>query len=106
MTRLFVRSGTALVPVNVDDVRWFEADGDYVVAHTASARHVLHVALSKLEARLDAARFARLHRTHLVNLAHVRSYRRVNGKLVAELTDGTRLPVSRAKAQELRAQGT
>ena len=38
-------------------------------------------------------------------LDQVRTFRRVDGRLVAEMTDGTRLPVSRAKAQELRALG-
>ena len=105
MTRLFVRTGNAITPVLVDTVHWFEADGDYVVAQTGSARHLVHVALSKLEARLDPTRFERIHRTHVINLAQLRAYRRVAGKLVAELLDGTRLPVSRAKAQEIRARG-
>ncbi len=106
MTRLFVRSGNALTPVPVDRVDWFEADGDYVVAHAGASRHLVHVSLNRLEARLDPSRFQRMHRAHLVNLASVRTFRRVEGRLVAELHDGTRLPVSRAKAQELRAQGS
>lgn len=105
MTRLFVRSGAALVPVPVAEVRHFEADGDYVIAHAGGARHVLSLSLQKLEGRLDPAAFARLHRAHLVNLAHVKRYLRVDGRLVAELRDGTRVPVSRARAQALRAQG-
>lgn len=105
MTRLFVRVGTALTPVAVKSVGWFESDGDYVVAHVGPARHLLHVALNRLEERLDPLVFKRIHRTHLVNLDQVRTFRRVDGRLVAEMTDGTRLPVSRAKAQELRALG-
>ncbi len=105
MTRLFVRVGNALTPVPVERVDWFEADGDYVIAHAGAARHLLHVSLNRLEGRLDPSRFQRIHRAHLVNLASVRTFRRVDGRLVAELHDGTRLPVSRAKAQEIRAQG-
>lgn len=105
MTRLFVRIGTALTPLSVDSVAWFEADGDYVVAHVGTARHLLHVSLNRLEERLDPARFTRIHRAHLVNMDMVRAFRRSEGRLVAELVDGTRLPVSRAKAQELRALG-
>ncbi len=105
MSRLFVRIGAALTPVSVGSVAWFEADGDYVVAHVGPTRHLLHVALNRLEERLDPARFKRIHRTHVVNLDMVRAFRRSEGRLVAELLDGTRLPVSRAKAQELRALG-
>jgi len=65
----------------------------------------LHVSLSQLEARLDPQRFVRIHRTHIVNLDHVAAFRRQpDERLIAELDDGTRLAVSRAKAHELRAQ--
>jgi two-component system, LytTR family, response regulator len=104
--RLFVRAGGALVPVPVERVAWFAADGDYVVAHVDRARHMLHLSLARLEARLDPKRFLRIHRTCIVNLDRVASFKRGDrGQLVAELTDGTRLPVSRARAQELRSLG-
>ncbi|HEY2396327.1 MAG TPA: LytTR family DNA-binding domain-containing protein [Rudaea sp.] len=103
MSRLFVRSGRSIVPIAVDGIVWFEAVGDYVAAHAGGAQHLLHVSLSRLEERLDARRFARIHRTYMVNLDHVVAFRRqLTGEVVAELRDGTRLPVSRAKAQELR----
>ena len=106
ISRLFVRSGGALVPVPVERVSWFAADGDYVVAHVERARHMLHLSLARLEARLDPKRFLRIHRTCIVNLDRVASFKRGDrGQLVAELTDGTRLPVSRARAQELRSLG-
>lgn len=35
--RLSVRSGGTLVPLPVAEVRWFEADGDDVIAHTERA---------------------------------------------------------------------
>jgi two-component system LytT family response regulator len=109
MSRLFVRSGRSIVPLAVSDVAWFEAVGDYIAAHIAGAQagaapHLLHVPLSQLEARLDARRFARIHRAHLVNLDHVAAFRREpGGNLIAELSDGTCLPVSRAKARDLRS---
>lgn len=103
MSRLFVRTGAAIVPVAVESVAWFEARGDYVAAHVGPARHVLHVALSRLEARLDPARFVRIHRAHIVNLDHVVAFRPMGGgALVAELRDGVRLNVSRSRAQALR----
>jgi two-component system LytT family response regulator len=106
ITRLFVRVGTAIVPVPLDRVSWLEADGDYVVAHAGGSRHLLHLSLSSLVTRLDPRRFAQVHRAHVVNLDQVRAFRRdARGNLEAELTDGTRVPVSRARAQELRSLG-
>jgi two-component system, LytTR family, response regulator len=104
MSRIFVRTGRAIVPVAVASVTWFEAVGDYVALHVGASTQVLHLSLNRIEARLDAQRFLRIHRTHIVNLDHVAAFRRQDGGgLVAELTDGTVLAVSRSKAQELRS---
>lgn len=106
MSRLFVRSGNSIIPLAVESITRFEAWGDYVTAHAGRARHMLHLSLNKLEERLDPARFARIHRTHIVNLAHVTAFRRQGrNRLVAELKDGTTIPVSRTKASSLRGLG-
>ena len=106
MTRLFVRSGNSIIPLDVDSVTRFEAWGDYVTAHAGRSRHMLHLSLNKLEERLDPARFARVHRAHIVNMAQVTAFRRQGrNRLVAELKDGTMIPVSRAKATSLRGLG-
>ena len=106
LRRLFVRSGATIIPIAVEHVSHFEAWGDYVTAHVGRTRHVLHLSLNRLEARLDPSRFVRVHRTNIVNLEHVKAFRRQGkGKLVAELTDGATVPVSRTKAQALRALG-
>jgi two-component system LytT family response regulator len=106
MSRLFVRTGGAIVPVPVTDVGWFEARGDYVAAHAGPSRHLVHLSLNRLETRLDPKRFVRVHRTHIVNLDHVKTFLRLGkDRLVAELKDGTQLPVSRQRARELRGLG-
>jgi len=106
MTRLFVRSGVSIVPLPVNTVSWFEAWGDYVTAHAGSSRHVMHLSLNHLELRLDPEKFIRIHRAHIVNLDHVRTFKsQGRGKVVAELLDGTLLPVSRGRAQTLRGLG-
>ncbi|HET7843670.1 MAG TPA: LytTR family DNA-binding domain-containing protein [Xanthomonadales bacterium] len=103
MTRLFVRSGRRVVPLPVADIVRFEAIGDYVAAHAGGTTHVLHVPLARLEQRLDPARFVRIHRGHLVNLDQVVAFRqRLDGRVEAELRDGSRLPVSRDRARSLR----
>ena len=106
MSRLFIRSGNAIVPIDVNDVSYFTAWGDYVIAHVGTSRHILHLALNRLEARLDAERFARIHRAHIVHMAHVVSFRAEGaGRMVAVMRDGVRLPVSRGKAPLFRRLG-
>jgi two-component system LytT family response regulator len=103
MQRLFVRSGRSIQPIPVAEVHRFEAVGDYVTAYTSRGEHLLHLALSRLEARLDPQQFARIHRAHLVNLDQVTRFRReLDGRLTAVLKSGAELPVSKSKAQVFR----
>jgi two-component system LytT family response regulator len=103
ISRLFVRAGGSVVPIPIDRVAWFEARGDYVAAHVGPTRHLLHLSLNRLESRLDPDHFLRIHRTHIVNLDHVATFRRLGkDRLVAVLTDGAELPVSRTRAQDLK----
>jgi two-component system LytT family response regulator len=103
MQRLFVRSGRNIQPVSVAEVHRFEAVGDYVTAHTSGGEHLLHMALSRLEARLDPQLFAQIHRAHIVNLDQVARFRReLDGRLTAVLRSGAELPVSKSKAQVFR----
>jgi two-component system, LytTR family, response regulator len=103
MRRLFVRTGATLLPVPVENIAWFEASGDYVIAHAGASRHIVHVSLNRVESRLDPERFVRIHRTHIVNMSHLKRFRSVGkGQLVAELLDGRQLAVSRTRAAELR----
>lgn len=106
LQRIFVRGGLGITPVRLQDVLWLEADGDYVVMHTATGRHFVHVALHRLEQRLDPADFLRIHRGCVVNLNHVQAFQRsAAGTLQAVMRNGVRLSVSRARAQIVRARG-
>lgn len=88
--------------VKVSDVSWVEADGAYVVVYAEGRRHVLRESMAQILGRLGAGMFVRIHRSAGVNLAHVRSIRRAKTKgLEVELSDGTRLPISRRNAREV-----
>lgn len=106
LERLFVRRRGEMVPVGMRDVHRIEGAGDYVLLCTDAGQVLADISLSELERRLDPACFRRVHRAHIVNLDQVRAFRRdARGNLEAELLDGARVPVSRARAQELRKLG-
>jgi two-component system LytT family response regulator len=100
--RIFLGTLQGGVTVPIDDVTWAEADGAYVVVHAAGRPIVLRESLDDMRERLGAARFLRVHRSAIVNLAAVRGTRRTkDGGLEVELHDGTRVPVSRRRSSEL-----
>ncbi|MGH7713008.1 MAG: LytR/AlgR family response regulator transcription factor, partial [Gemmatimonadaceae bacterium] len=100
--RIFLGSQQGGVSVPIADIAWVEADGAYVVVHAAGKRHVLRESLAEMLERLGVGRFARIHRSAVVNLDRVRATRRARDHgLEIELMDGTRVPVSRRRARQL-----
>ena len=91
-----MKTGGNVVLVPVEDIDWIDADGDYVRIHVAKVSHTVRETMHHLETELDPARFVRIHRSTIVNLARVKElqpfYR--PGEFVAVLHDGTRLKLS------------
>jgi hypothetical protein len=50
-------------------VDWLEAEENYVRLHAGRESYLVRRTLAGLEERLDPARFVRVHRSHIVNLA-------------------------------------
>jgi DNA-binding LytR/AlgR family response regulator len=70
---LLVSAGSRRIPVPVEAVEWLGAAGNYVVVNWDGREGLVRSSLQELEQRLDPARFARIHRSTLANLARVDS---------------------------------
>ncbi len=70
---LLVSLGNRRVPVPASAVEWFGAAGNYAVANWDGREGLIRTTLTELERQLDPARFARVHRSTLANLARVES---------------------------------
>jgi len=75
LQRLAVRIEDRTLLLNVPEVDWLEAAGNYVCVHVGKESHIVRDSLSHFESRLDPAHFARIHRSTLVNLDRIRELR-------------------------------
>ncbi len=101
MTRFVVRSVGRLLLIDVAEVDWIEAAGNYVRLHHGRESHLLRETMSALEARLSPRRFARIHRSTIVNLDRVRELHHIlHGDYSVLLRDGTRLTLSRGYREQ------
>lgn len=101
--RLLVKSGSRLVPIRTIDIEWIEAADDYSELHTGGASHLCGLGLGQLEKRLDPQKFARVHRSAIINLARVRNLEKDGeGGMIATMASGKEIKVSRSYATELR----
>jgi len=94
--------GTELL--DFDQVHFVQADGDYSRVHTYDRSYLCTASLGELEERLGP-RFARIHRSHLVNLGKVAGVRRAApDRFRLQLADAakTELDVARRQSRLLR----
>jgi two-component system LytT family response regulator len=95
--RLWIRSRGQVLILDIDEIDWVEADAKCSLLHTRDATHRLRESISRIEARLDPARFARIHRSAVVNLDRVVEVLSSAGTQSVILKDGTRIPMSRSQ---------
>jgi two-component system, LytTR family, response regulator len=94
--RFLVRVGDSRQFVRSADILFIEADGNHVVLHTAGERFALRERMVGMLERLDPALFRRIHRSHIVNLDHVRKLLPwFGGDRLVIMANGSRLTLSR-----------
>jgi two-component system LytT family response regulator len=100
--RLTLKDGTQIIRVPLQDIRWIDAAGDYVVVHTASENHVARATLRELSDRLPAERFVRIHRSTIVHTRYVSKLKpHINGEYFVLLDGGQELKLSRSYREQL-----
>ncbi|HEY0732313.1 MAG TPA: LytTR family DNA-binding domain-containing protein [Chitinophagaceae bacterium] len=70
---VFVKDNGVLKRVNVDDILFLEAMGDYVKVHTQHKFHVLHSTLKAIEEKLPPSKFIRVHRSYIISINKIDS---------------------------------
>ena len=92
--------------IDAADIRSVRADAHYTRIHDGTRERMCPWSISEAEAQLDPGLFVRVHRSHIVAMAHVSFVRKEGDGAVIEL-DGPsphRVPVSRAKIAEVKAR--
>jgi two-component system LytT family response regulator len=101
--RLVVKSGGRVFFLRTDEIDWIEAAGNYVRLHLGPESHLFRETMNRMETRLDGRRFARIHRSRIVNTDRIKELQPwFNGDYVVILRDGTRLTLSRGYREKLQ----
>jgi two-component system LytT family response regulator len=95
--RFLVRSPRGYYFVRTEEVEWVEAEGNYAALHAGGRRHLVRQTMKTLEARLDPATFARVHRSAIVNVSRLaRAESLGHGEYRLRLASGAQVDTSRA----------
>jgi len=94
--RLAIRDGAETACVEVNEIDWVDAAGDYMCVHATGNTYVLRGTMKHLEKLLNPETFVRVHRSAIVNRHRVTSMRpHRNGEYFLQLGPHTELKLSR-----------
>ncbi len=101
-SQMTIRIRRRMFSLEVSDISWIQGASQYSRVHAKGGEYLLSRTLASLECELDPKRFFRIHRSAIVNAAHVREVRSSgDGRYNIYLHGGQALPMGRARREIL-----
>jgi len=102
--RIVVPTSRGATVIHASEIDWIEAAGNYVQVWIGKRSYFHRESLQTLEGRVGKNGFIRAHRRALVRLDGIRELRRTQaGALVAVLSCGAKIPISRRRSATFTA---
>ncbi len=68
---IYVSVDRRLIKINIPDIYFVEAKGDYISIKTAQKNYIVHSTLKKIEEKLPSSLFIRVHRSFVINISEI-----------------------------------
>jgi two-component system LytT family response regulator len=105
VNRMVVRKGNSINLIPVEEIRYLEAQDDYVMIYHTAGKALKQQTMKSCEDSLSKSDFVRIHRSYIVKVAEIKRiepYGKEN--YVAILMSGDKLPVSRSGFRHLKEE--
>jgi two-component system, LytTR family, response regulator len=100
---LAIKDGSEITRVNISDIQWVDAAGDYMCVHTTDQTHIMRKTMKELDQQLDPKIFVRVHRSAIVNIQYVQKLiSHISGEYHLILSNGSELKVSRSHRDKVK----
>jgi two-component system LytT family response regulator len=97
LERILIRDRSDVHVIPIEKIDYLESQDDYVSIRSGGHSYLKEKTLSDLEGLLDGTVFVRIHRRYILNVSRLAKIElAMKDSRIAILTDGTRLPISRA----------
>jgi two-component system LytT family response regulator len=103
LSRIVVKKGNSIKIIPVEQVKYIEAQDDYVMIYYSDGKALKQQTMKYYEENLSRADFVRIHRSYIVNVKEINRiepYGKENH--IAVMLSGAKLPVSRSGYKQLR----
>ncbi len=72
LARIVVKDSKGIHIIGVPEIRYFEAQDDYIMVHCEQGRFLKKQTMKSLEERLNQKQFVRVHRSYIVNVSSIK----------------------------------
>lgn len=103
LERIVVKQNQKISIIPISEIRYIEAQDDYVMLHTDKGNFLKEKTMKYFEENLDPKNFIRIHRSYFVQLSQIKQieyFEKESYKAI--LNDGTKLPVSKTGFQKIK----
>ena len=99
--KIAIKNNDTIEYIEAEEIIRCEADNNYTIIYTVNKKKIiLSKTLKEFDHLLAAHDFIRIHQSHLINKHHIKRFIKTDGGSVM-LSDGTELPVARARKEHL-----
>ncbi len=103
--RFFVKTGSRIDVIPVEDIIHVEAQDDYVELHTAKGRFLKKETMNRLELQLPPEKFIRVHRSHIIRVDQMEKLEKYGKEsYMVILKNGAKVLVSKSRIKSLKEQ--
>ncbi len=103
LERLFIKTGNKIDKVDVSEIIQIIAQDDYIEIITPKGKYLKKETMSYMETALPKDVFARVHRSHIININHINKIEKYGKESYAViLKDGSSATVSKSRIKSLK----
>ncbi len=99
---IFLKEGLIHKKIILLEILFIRAARDYSIIYTRQGEHLSSYGISELEKLLDPTKFIRIHRSFIVNMIHVETLKKIDGKLFLNLLNGCPIPVGKTYMETIK----
>lgn len=102
LTKFVIKSGGKISFINIDEINYIEADGNYLTIHTSNSKHLYRDTITNVSEKLNPEIFVRIHRSYIVKMGTIKEMQsHFNSEYIITLKDNTKLKTGRIYKTEV-----
>jgi two-component system, LytTR family, response regulator len=103
LERIVVKDGSRIFIIPAENIRYLEAQDDYVMIHTTDGKYLKQKTLKFYEENLNPGDFIRIHRSYIAAVKEIKQIELLEKETYqAILSDKKKLPVSKTGYEKLK----